>query len=184
MSPLTFGYGTPSSSCFQVTRYLRPWCDPSACPFGCAEYRKSIIQQIPAHTAIHLIWNVLESAHSHFCLASARVNQKSNYFDGNTGKAVGWLGFEDDLYIMPECHEKMHQVLDRKVFQPLIQKAGSLRLLDAKRGSNLRSGEPLPFDNLVEDSPQVDPGIEFFHIRESHIRDGVAATANDRCRGA
>jgi hypothetical protein len=116
----------PSSSFFQVTRYLRPWCDPSASPFGCAEYRKSIIQQIPAHTAIHFIWNVLESAQLHFCVASARVNQKSNYFDGNAGREVGWLGLDDDLYILPECHEKTRQALDRKAFQPVIQKVGDL----------------------------------------------------------
>jgi hypothetical protein len=93
---------------------------------------------------------VQESAHWHFCVASARVNQKSDSFDGNASTVVGWLGFEDDLYIAPECHEKMHQALDRKAFQAVIQKVGNLRLVDAKRGSDLSLGEPLPFDNLLD----------------------------------
>jgi hypothetical protein len=86
MSHLTFGCGTTKliilSTCILGTIQAHG-------PFGCAECRKSIIRQNPAHTAIHFSWNVQESAHWHFCVASARLNQKSDNFDGNSGRAVG-----------------------------------------------------------------------------------------------
>ena len=42
---------------------------------------------------------------------------ESGGFDGNTGETGMRLGLDDDLHVLAECHEKVHQALDGKAFQ-------------------------------------------------------------------
>ena len=104
---------------------------------------------------------------------------ESGSFDGNAGRAGGRLGFDDDLHVLPERHEKVHQALDGKAIQFVIQKGGDLRLVDAERSCDLSLGEPLSFDNQVEGGSQPGLGVEFRRIRQSHVSKDVAAAAND-----
>ena len=90
---------------------------------------------------------------------------ESGGFDGNAGRAGGWLGLDDDLYVLPECHKKAHQALDGKTFQFVIQEGGDLRLVDAERDGDLSLGETLMFDNQVEGGAMPGLGVEFRRIR-------------------
>jgi hypothetical protein len=38
-------------------------------------------------------------------------------FDSNAGGTRARLGLDDDLHVLPECHEKVHQALEGKAFQ-------------------------------------------------------------------
>jgi len=100
---------------------------------------------------------------------------ESGGFDGNAGETGMRLGLDDDLHVLPECHEKVHQALDGKAFQLVMQECRDLGLVDAERGCNLRLGEPLPLDNQVQGCSQPGLGVEFRRIRQSHIGKNVDA---------
>jgi len=108
----------------------------------------------------------------------AHADPKLGGFDGNAGSAGGWLGLDDNFYVLPECYEKVHQALDGKAFQFVIQEGGDLRLINAKRSRDLSLGEPPLFDNQVEGGSQPGLGVELRRIRQSHVRKDVAAAAN------
>jgi hypothetical protein len=111
-------------------------------------------------------------------IPSAR-REKSGGFDGDAGSAGGWLGLDDNLYVLPERYEKVHQALDGKAFELVIQEGGDLRLINLKRSRDLSLGEPLPRDNQIEGGSQTGLGVELRRIWQSHVRKDVAAAAND-----
>ena len=89
------------------------------------------------------------------------------------------LGLDDDLHVLAECHEKVHQALDGKSFQLVMQECRDLGLVNAERGCNLRLAELLPLDNQVQGGPQPGLGVEFHRIRQTHIGKNAAAAADD-----
>jgi len=62
---------------------------------------------------------------------------ESGGFDGNAGETGMRLGLDDDLHVLAECHEKVHQALDGKAFQLVIQECRDLGLVDAEHGRDL-----------------------------------------------
>jgi hypothetical protein len=51
---------------------------------------------------------------------------ESGGFDDNADGARARLGLDDDLHVLPECSEKVHQALGGKAFKLVMQERGEL----------------------------------------------------------
>jgi hypothetical protein len=106
------------------------------------------------------------------------IAARSGGFDGDAGRTGAGLGFDENLYVVPECYEKVHQPFDRETFQFVMEESRDLRLVDSERCGDLSLSEPLSLDNPVESGTKPGLSVEFSGIWKSKIGKDVAAAAD------